>query len=46
MVYRALSVRYGPGPNAIPNRLIEGENRFWRWPGEFIQPWETAEASA
>jgi len=46
MVYRALSVQYGPGPNAIPNRLIEGESRFWRWPGEFIQPWATAVASA
>ena len=46
MVYWALSVQYGPGPNAIPNRLIEGESRFWRWPGEFIQPWATAEASA
>ena len=46
MVYWALSVQYGPGPYAIPNLLIEGESRFWRWPGEFIQPWATAEASA
>ncbi len=46
IVYWALSVQYGPGPYAIPNLLIEGESRFWRWPGEFIQPWATAEASA
>ena len=36
--YWALSVQYGPGPYAIPNRLIEGESRFWRWPRNSSSP--------
>jgi hypothetical protein len=31
---------------AMPNLVIEGDNMFSRWPGEFIQPCATDWASA
>ena len=41
----ALRVQYGPGPKAMPKRVIDGESMFCRCPGECIQPWATEEAS-